>query len=94
MSGDKSEDREGKPKYADLADLPEDERIPLIGKRAMAGEVVAFIVDDEDGKLDRYLFKLFTLFPDLILVGKWPGPVEGAVTAKVKHKGTPDKWTK
>lgn len=43
--------------YADLADLPEDDRIAIIGKTAATGRVVGFFVDD-DAKADRYIKKL------------------------------------
>ncbi len=44
--------------YADLADLPEDERIRLIAEQA-ATKIVGFFVDD-DAKADRYIHKLGT----------------------------------
>ena len=47
--------------YADIADLPEDERITLIGQRAETGERVGFFVED-DAKADRYMTKLQTQF--------------------------------
>lgn len=43
--------------FADLADLPEDERIAIIGKTAASGQIVGFFVDD-DAKADRYVRKL------------------------------------
>lgn len=45
--------------FADLADLPEDERIRLIAEAAQAGQIVGFFVDD-DMKADRYIRKLGT----------------------------------
>lgn len=42
--------------YADLADLPEDDRIAIIGTSAES-TVVGFFVDD-DAKADRYVKKL------------------------------------
>ncbi len=42
--------------FADLADLPEDERIAIIAATA-ATQIVGFFVDD-DVKADRYLRKL------------------------------------
>lgn len=42
--------------YADLADLPEDERIRIIAETA-ATAIVGFFVDDEE-KADRYIRKL------------------------------------
>jgi hypothetical protein len=43
--------------FADLADLPEDDRIALIGAAAETGQIVGFFVDD-DAKADRYIRKL------------------------------------
>jgi hypothetical protein len=43
--------------FADLADLPEDERITAIAAAAVAGNVVGFVVED-DAKADRYTRKL------------------------------------
>ena len=42
--------------FADLADLPEDERIRIIADRAKTS-VVGFFVDDDE-KADRYIKKL------------------------------------
>jgi hypothetical protein len=42
--------------FADIADLPEDERIRIIAETA-AHSIVGFFVDD-DAKADRYIKKL------------------------------------
>lgn len=47
--------------FADLADLPEDERIEMIGLVAEQGVRVRFIVED-DAKADRYIAKLCERF--------------------------------
>ena len=47
--------------YADLADLPEDDRITAIGQVAESGQVVGVFVDDDE-KADRYITKLTTRF--------------------------------
>jgi hypothetical protein len=47
--------------FADLADLPEDERIRIIGQTAEQGQRVGFFVDD-DAKADRYIQKLTSQF--------------------------------
>lgn len=52
-------------KYADLADLPENDRIKAIGNLAMKGEVVGFVVETE-GKANRYLKKLRRWFPKVV----------------------------
>jgi hypothetical protein len=77
--------------FADLADLPEDERIRIIGEYATAGNQIAVPVDEEgpDGyeKADRYINKLLIRFPLLELVSKFKGPVANAVTFIVRKKG-------
>lgn len=76
--------------YADLAGLPEDDRIRIIGEYAMAGNQVAVPVDEEgsDGyeKADRYVSKLLTRFPLLEFVSKGKGPVANVVTFIVRRK--------
>lgn len=47
--------------FADLADLPEDDRIRVIGETAEQGQRVGFFVDD-DAKADRYVEKLTRLY--------------------------------
>jgi len=77
--------------YADLADLPEDERVRIIGEYAMAGNQVGVPVDEEgpDGyeKADRYVKKLLARFPLLEFVSKGKGPVANVVTFIVRRKG-------
>jgi hypothetical protein len=46
--------------YADIADLPEDERITIIGRQAER-KIVGFFVDDDE-KADRYIDKLIQRF--------------------------------
>lgn len=72
--------------YADLADLPEDDRIAIIGQTAMKGGVIAFCVDADRGKADRYMAKLLNLFPDLEEMERFSGPVPNVVTVKVRRK--------
>jgi hypothetical protein len=43
--------------YADLADLPEDDRIAIIGETAQGGPIVGFVVEDQ-AKADRYIAQL------------------------------------
>lgn len=69
--------------YADVADMPEDQRILVIGNMAMAGKVVAFIVEDDE-KADRYMRKLREKFPKLVEVDRLPNvPVNGVVSIEV-----------
>lgn len=49
--------------YADLGDLPEDERIRIIGEHAAAGNLVAVPIEDEPAKIARYIRKVTTRFP-------------------------------
>ncbi len=72
--------------FADLADLPEDRRITIIGQAAMAGNVVGVCVDADHGKADRYVRKLLERFPDLEEAGRSAGPVAGVVTIKIRKK--------
>lgn len=74
--------------YADLADLPEDDRITAIGTAATAGDLVGFFVDDDE-KADRYLRKLTERFP-LVRVVSRGGPndfLKGTVFVRVGPKG-------
>ncbi len=69
--------------YADLADLPEDERIEIIARTAAAGEIVGFVVDD-DPKAERYIRKLRRF--DVRVIDKKAGPVRGTVMVRVGPK--------
>ncbi len=68
------------PAFADLADLPEDERIRIIGETATHGHVIAFIVDDNE-KADRYLRKLEPYRVRVIARGS--GPVKGTIAVRI-----------
>ncbi len=70
--------------YADIADRKEDDRIKIIVAAVKAGNSVAFITDTEPAdKADRYIRKLQAALPGIVVHGKAPGPIEGAVTIKV-----------
>lgn len=71
----------GGPVFADLADMPEDERIRAIADQVTAGARVAFIVEDA-AKAERYLEKLRALMA-VKVIERRPGPVEGTVLVKV-----------
>jgi hypothetical protein len=71
------------PQFKDLHSLPEDDRITQIGQHAMAGNIVGFIVEDEPGKLERYLEKLKTQFPRIRVIISFTGPIPGTITTKV-----------
>lgn len=72
-------------KYIDLAGAgyKEDQRIEQIGQAAMAGKTVAFVVDDDGKKADRYIEKLKKHFPKLVVTFRGKGPTRGAYTVKV-----------
>lgn len=71
--------------YADLADLPEDERIAIIARTAAAGNTVAVFVDN-DCVADRYTKKLEKL--NVRVVERRPNVlVKGTVFLKVGPKG-------
>jgi hypothetical protein len=75
--------------YADLADLPEDDRIGIIGRTAESGKRVAFIVED-DAKADRYIEKLTKRF-QVSVAKRLDGPLKGQtisiiVTARSQAK--------
>lgn len=69
--------------YADLADLPEDERIKIIADTAASGSIVGFFVDDEQ-KADRYIKKL-AKYPVRIIDRK-PGLVANTIMIRVGPK--------
>ena len=76
--------------YADLADLPEDERIAIIGRTAESGKRVAFVVED-DAKANRYMTKLAARF-QVSVDKKLEGPIKGKtvtiiVTKRENHNG-------
>ena len=75
------------PQYRDVADLPEDVRIDLIGKTAMRGKRVAFVTDSDLGKADRYVAKLLAKFPALEILSRGDGPVKDVVYVTVAPKG-------
>lgn len=69
--------------YSDLADLPEDERIQIIGESAMAGNIIGIAIDDDDRKVRRYLKKLLKRFPGIRHIDTIPGIVPGTVIVRV-----------
>lgn len=68
--------------FADLADLPEDERIKVIAHHVCAhGLTVAVCVDDEPGKPERYTKKLEAA--GCRVVEQFRGPVPNVITLRV-----------
>jgi aconitase A len=72
-------------KYADLASLPEDDRITIIGQQAEVGGLTGFFVDD-DAKADRYLAKLTTRFKVELVDRHRDAPVPGAVFVRIRRR--------
>lgn len=70
--------------YADLGDLPEDERIALIAATAARGNVVGVVVEDDPLKVDRYVKKLMA-YPVRIIDRK-VGPVKNTILVRVGPK--------
>ncbi len=70
--------------YADLADLPEDERIRLAAETAMRGNIVGVVTDDEPGKPERYIRKLEA--HGVRVIDHSPGPVKGSILIRVGPK--------
>lgn len=72
-------------KYADLADLPEDERIEIIGRQVMGERKTGgIVVDNEPEKVARYQQKLRDRFPGIIINDPVAGPVPNTVTIRVE----------
>lgn len=67
--------------FSDLADLPEDERIAIIGRTAEGGQRVAFIVEDH-AKADRYIEKLTKRF-QVSVAKRLTGPVKDTISVIV-----------
>lgn len=71
-------------KYADLADLPEDDRVDIIGRTAEGGQKVAFVVED-DLKADRYIRKLSARF-NVEIEKRCAGPVKDTISVIVAKR--------
>lgn len=69
--------------FADLASMPENERIRLIGHVVVAhGQTVGVCVDDKKGTPERYIEKITKQFPTVVLLERFNGPVKHVVTLK------------
>lgn len=69
--------------YADIANRDEDSRIDIIGRTAMTGKIVAFVTDDEPGKVERYIEKLKNKFPDVKVIEQVKGLIAGTVSVRI-----------
>lgn len=70
--------------FANLADLPEDERIRIAAETAACGHVVGVAVDDEPEKVARYVRKLRA--QGVRVLDQTPGPVNGCVLIRIGPK--------
>lgn len=76
--------------FADLADLPEDQRIEAIGRLTMEGPASStdkpimngFIVETPS-KAARYIAKLKEQFPGIRIIDQNPGPLAGTVLVRI-----------
>lgn len=75
------------PPFIDAFSLAEDERCRVIGEQAASGKVVAFIVEDNE-KADRYMRKVRALFPAVVELHRFAGPVADTIAVKV---GLPER---
>lgn len=76
--------------FQDLYELPEDNRINLIGHYVMEHEAeVTFPTDDIPGKADRYIRKLLGSFKEIEVVERGDGPTKGCVFVKLRRKTAP-----
>lgn len=65
--------------FADLADLPEDDRIRIMGEYVMAGNRVAVALEDDADKIACYIEKMTSRFPGLRHTDTVPGLVADTV---------------
>ena len=70
-------------------DYSKPENIKKVGDMAMQGALVGLVFDNER-KLQRFLLKLLTQFPEVELVDKQPmaksGPMKDCILARVRKK--------
>ena len=65
--------------YSDLSNLPEDQRIKIIGEVAEAGNIIGVALEDDAEKIARYIGKLTKRFPKVRHVSTDPGLIPGTV---------------
>ncbi len=73
--------------YADLARLPEDERIDLIGRYVIETKQTVGVLTDsgrgDEGKPARYIDKFKKRFPSIQIIGKENGPIKNTVCIRI-----------
>lgn len=71
--------------FSDMAALNEDTRITAIGRAALNGKSVMFVVESDaceggEGKADRYIAKLRKQFPGQLIIENMGSPMTPMVT--------------
>ena len=73
--------------FADLANLPEDERIDLIGRYVIETKQTVGVLTDsgrgDECKPQRYIDKIKKRFPSVQIIGKEPGPIKNTICIRV-----------
>ena len=72
--------------YADLADLPEDDRITIIGEYLVSGKSdgrPVLVAVEDSAKADRYVLKLNRQFPSIVHWRFLDGLVAGTVSIQI-----------
>jgi len=73
--------------YADLASLPEDQRIELIARKVVGEkQTVGVVLEDDAKKIARYERKLNASRPGLMEIERTAGLVKGTITLRIKPK--------
>lgn len=75
-----------KPRYADLGQMTEDDRIKVIGEVVMMGQTVGIWLEtNQPDKIARYIRKVQERYPAVTVVGQYPGcPTPLVTTIKFK----------
>lgn len=68
--------------FADLNDVPEDDRIAIIADAAASGVVVGFVVENY-AKADRYIAKITQRDQRVRVLSRGPGPIPDSVLVRV-----------
>lgn len=71
------------PQYGDLFELSEDSRIEMIGKTAAAGNTVGVVLEKkETAKIERYISKVTSRYPTVVILARIDGPTPLGITIK------------
>jgi hypothetical protein len=75
------------PPFYDVSSLEEDRRIDLIGHGVVDHrKTIAFIVEDDGTKGDRYIQKLKEKFPLIEVIDRTPWPIANVETIRIRRK--------